>query len=93
MPTLFIARLIGALTVVGSLFWLVDAIGDRREAKVWRQINAAIGKTNAKIAEHETLDAKLAAIAEAARQKALADIKAEGPKATPEQAAAISRIR
>jgi hypothetical protein len=93
MPILLMLKIAGFGAVLVGLFWLVDEIGDRREAKVWRKINAAIASTNVHIAEHESLDAKIAAVAEDARLKALADVGKDGPKATPEQAAALSKVK
>ena len=87
------------LVVAGGLgvgaFWLVDAIGDRREAKVWAKINKAIDATNVDVRAHNSLDDKIAAIAEDARQKATAQANGLGGScpATKEQAEALSRIR
>jgi hypothetical protein len=93
MPIFLMLKIAGVGAVLVGLFWLVDEIGDRREAKVWRKINAAIASTNVHIAEHESLDAKIAAVAEDARLKALADVGKDGPRATPEQAAALSKVK
>lgn len=92
MPILW---LVVAGAIVGAGFWLVDEIGDRREAKVWNKINAAIAKTNAHVAKHNELDDQIAAIAEDARQKALAEARAveSACPATKDQAQALSRIR
>lgn len=82
--------------VGGALFWLVDEIGDRREQKVWRKINAAIEKTNVDVERFSDLDDKISAIAEDARKKAVdaaKQIKSTQSPATAEQAEALSRIR
>lgn len=82
--------------VLGCLYWVVDEIGDRREAKVWRKINAAIEKTNVDVRSFNELDEKIAAIAEDARKKALASarqVAAGRCPASAEQAQALSRIR
>ena len=93
MPVLLIAKLIGFASVAAFLFWLVDEIGDRREAKVYRRINEAIERTNVDVRHLNSLDEKMAAVAEDARQKALAGIKPSDRKATAEEAAALTRVR
>lgn len=68
-----VIRTVAVVIVAIGLFWLVDAIGDQREAKVWASINAAIEKTNADIDKQLSLDERISAVAEAARKKALAN--------------------
>lgn len=68
-----VIRTVAVVIVAIGLFWLVDAIGDQREAKVWASINAAIEKTNADIDKQLSLDDRIAQVAEAARKKALAN--------------------
>lgn len=85
-----------ALLAVGV--WVFDKIGDEREAKVWREINAAIDKTNDRIDKQLSLDDKIAAIAESARAKALANAKAlpaiaVACPASPAQASALNAIK
>ncbi len=63
-----VASALGALT---ALWWLVDVIGDRREAKVLARIHAAIEATNVETRGANTLEEKLAVVQEATRQKAL----------------------
>lgn len=97
MPFSFTAIIwfVVASGILAGGYFLVDAIGDRREAKVWAKINAAIEKTNVDVSKHNELDDKIAAIAEDARQKAVTfarQVAATCP-ATPEQAIALSRIR
>ncbi len=83
--------------VIGA--WVIsDTIGDAREAKIHRRIQEAIAKTNSEIDAQLSLDEKIAVVAQRAREKALADaqaIPAVGPvcPASPEQAAALSRIK
>lgn len=85
------------VVVVGGL-WLVDAIGDQRELKVWNKINVAVEKVNTEAAKQGSLDEKIAAIAEAARQKALDEARAV-PSIAPvcpandAQARALNAIR
>lgn len=94
MPILFWLKVAGWVAGAAFLFWLVDEIGDRREAKVYRRINAAIEKTNVDVRHLNTLDEKMAAVAEDARAKALAGVKASGRLgATAEEAASLSRVR
>ena len=95
MPIALIAKLIGAGLALSALFWLVDEIGDRREANVRAEYDQAIADTNVDIGEHNTAESKVAAVAAAARAQALADAaKAKGDKhpASHEQAEALNRI-
>lgn len=92
------ARFLAVLGVLGGLWWISDTIGDAREAKIHRRIQEAIAKTNSEIDAQLSLDEKIAVVAQRAREKALADaqaIPAVGPvcPASPEQAAALSRIK
>lgn len=64
-------RCIAALGAIAVLYWLADAIGDQREAKVWASINAAIEKTNSDIDKQLSIDERIAQVAERARAKAL----------------------
>ena len=93
MPVVWVVVISVAL---GGVYYVVDAIGDRREAKVWRKINAAIEKTNVDVEKFSELDDKISAIAEDARKKAIdaaSQIKSTQSPATAEQAEALSRIR
>ena len=94
-PVSAVLGLVAFVVVIAGGFWIVDAIGDRREERVWAQINAAIHKTNVDVTKYDELDAKIAAIAEDARAKALAEAKAveDSCPANVEQATALSRIR
>jgi hypothetical protein len=93
VPALLIAKLIGAAAIAAGLFWIVDEIGDRREAKVYRRINQAIENVNVKIRASNSLEDKVAALAEAAREKALAEVQPSECKASPDQAKSLTRIR
>lgn len=77
-----------AIGAIGALYWLVDVIGDRREAKVHARYAAAAKATNLDLQRFNTEDEKVAAVAEALRQKALDDAKGIGPACvvTQEQA-------
>ncbi len=92
------ARFLAVLGVLGMIWWAADAVGDAREAKIYRSIQAAIAKTNNEIDAQLSLDEKIAVVAQRAREKALAEaqaIPAVGPvcPATADQAAALSRIK
>ena len=92
------ARFLAVLGVLGAVWWAADAIGDAREAKVYRRIQVAIEKTNTEIDAQLSLDEKIAVVAQRAREKALAEanaIPAVGPvcPASEEQATALSRIK
>lgn len=92
------ARFMAVLGILGGLWWISDIIGDAREAKIYRSIQAAIEKTNNEIDAQLSLDEKIAVVAQRAREKALAEaqaIPAVGPvcPATADQAAALSRIK
>ena len=83
------------VAALAALLWIVDEIGDRREAKVWAKINSAIAKTNAEIDTAGELDDRVAAIAEAARIKALGEAARVGGtfKLSKDQALSLNRIR
>lgn len=93
MPIALALKLVGWGALAAFLFWLVDEIGDRREAKVYRRINAAIEKTNVDVRHLNSLDEKMHAIAEDARIKALSSIQPSECKASPDQAKSLTRIR
>lgn len=81
--------------VIIAGIWIVDAIGDRREAKVHAKYAAAAGVTNDDVAAFNTEDEKVAAVAEALRQQALEKAKSVPGKliVTKAQAEALSEIR
>lgn len=83
-----------AALVVGAYF-LIDAIGDRREAAVRAEYVEAARKKNVEIAGFNSADDAIAAIAEAALQQHLATAQkvAGSCPFTPEQAAALTVIR
>lgn len=68
-----VLRFLAGLGIAAGLWYVADAIGDAREAKVYAKIDRAIESTNAEIDKTLTLDEKIAAVAEAARQKALSN--------------------
>ena len=68
---MMVLRFAGVLGALAVGYWLFDAIGDAREARVWAKINAAIEKTNGDIDKQLSLDERIAQVAEAARVKAL----------------------
>ena len=74
MPLVWAGLAAAILTVV---VFLVDAIGDRREAQVWARINGAIEKTNVDVRRFNDLDDKIAAVQYETRLKALAEAKAK----------------
>jgi len=85
-----------AAVILAAVVFMVDAIGDRREAAVWARINRAIEKTNVDVAKYNTLDDKIAAIAYEGRIKALAAAKRSSDTkfvVTQEQADALNRIK
>ncbi len=97
---MMVARFAAVLGVLAAGWYVVDAIGDQREQKVWDKINKAIEKTNVDVSKQSELDDKIAAIAEAARQKAIQRARmAALPRvpaicaASEEQAQALSQIR
>ncbi len=98
MPISFLPAVWAGLLILGgwAVWYVVDEIGDRREAKVWRQINAAMHDTNERLRRGNTEEEKNAALAEAERLKAIAAASqiTEGKcPATDIQAKALSRIR
>lgn len=87
------------LAVAGGILagaaWLVDEIGDIREAKVHARYAHAAQMTNDDIAAFTTEDEKVAAVAAALRQQAVAaaaKVPGQCP-ATAEQAQALNQIR
>jgi len=68
-----VLRFIAGLGIAAAVWWVADAIGDAREAKIYARIDRAIESTNAEIDKRLTLDERVAAVAEAARAKALSD--------------------
>lgn len=93
MPFLFWLKVAGWAAGAALLFYVVDEIGDRREAKVYRRINQAIERTNVDVRHLNSLDEKMSAIAEDARAKALAGVTPSDRKATAEEAKQLSRVR
>ena len=92
MPLVWV---IMAGVIAGALWFIADAIGDAREAKVMARINKAVERRNVDIAKHNEIDDQVAAVADAARAKALAEAQVlfAGCPATQEQAQALSRIK
>ena len=95
MAILFWLKVVGGVAGAAFLFWLVDEIGDRREAKVRAEYDQAIVETNVDIGEHNTAESKIAAVAAASRARALAEAAAVKDKPHPAskaQAEALNRI-
>lgn len=91
-----ILQVAAAIGAAASLWWVVDAIGDRREAKVHARYAKAAEATNLDLQTYNTEDEKIAAVAQALRDKALADaakVRAPGCPATQEQADALNAIK
>lgn len=83
-----------AALIVGA-FFLIDAIGDRREAQVRAEYTEAARRKNVNIGAFNTAQKALDAVIDAKVQEAL---KASGKipsehKASAEQAAALNAIR
>ena len=95
MTTRGVLQVLSTIGALGALWWCVDAIGDRREAKVLARINAAIEATNVDTRAHNALEDKIAAVQEAARSKALEDAKKLRGRhiLTDEEAAALGAIQ
>lgn len=68
-------RFLAGLGIAAAVWWVADAIGDAREAKIYARIDRAIESTNAEIDKRLTLDERVAQVAERARRKALEDAK------------------
>lgn len=82
-------------TVVGGAYWLVDEIGDRREAKVRTEYAEAARKKNIEIGNLNSAEDAVAALVEAAlagKTAAAAQVAGNCP-ATKEQAQALTAIR
>lgn len=81
--------------VLGAVYFVFDAVGDRREAKVHARYAAAANLTNEDVGKFNTDDEKVSAVREALVAKALTEAgKVEGQcTATPAQAKAITDIR
>lgn len=93
MPFVYTALISGALV---GLAWLVDEIGDRREAKVWLKIDAAIAATNEDIGKDNELADRVAAVAERARVKTLDEARRTLAGKCPlsaDEAQALARIQ
>jgi hypothetical protein len=90
-----IAWAILAGAILTGAYFLVDAIGDAREAKVMTRIAKAAEKKNLQIGTFNNEDEIAAAINERAVTEA--EVRARGVQgqcpATPEQAAALTAIR
>lgn len=93
MPIALVLKLVGWGAFAVFAWWLVDEIGDRREAKVYHRINQAIENVNVKIRASNSLEDKVAALAEAARERALAEVQPSECKASHDQAKSLTRIR
>ena len=88
--------LVGLVAVLTGGWFIWDEIGDRREAKVHARYAAAAEATNVDVRAFNSEEERVAHIAEAIRQKALAatrEVAGTSCSASPEQAAALSQIR
>ena len=90
-----IAWAIVALGVLAGGVWIIDEIGDRREAKVHARYAKAADATNLDIRAFNSEDDRVAAVSQAMLIKALDKAKAVPGKliVNKEQAAALSAIR
>ncbi len=93
-----IAPAVWAVIVSGVIIggvWLVDEIGDRREAKVHARYAKAAEATNIDVRKFNSEDERVSIIAEALREQALAKAKAVPGKliVTKAQAKALTEIR
>ena len=91
-----IVYLVATLAAGGALYWLADAIGDAREAKVWAKIDETIKAANDETAEANETDAEKRALREKLRTSALiAAAKTKGTQCllTADEATAIGAIR
>ena len=81
--------------VGGALFWVVDEIGDRREAKVRLEYAEAARKKNIEIGNLNSAEDAVAALLEAAlkaKTEAAAGVAGSCP-ATKDQATALTELR
>ncbi len=91
-----IATGIVAICFLAGGYWVIDEIGDRREAKVHARYAKAAEKTNVDVRAFNSEDGRVAVIADALGEQALDKAKAlQGEKhpATKEQARALSEIK
>jgi hypothetical protein len=91
-----VLQIAAGVAVLAGLWWLVDVIGDVREAKVHARYAAAAEATNLDLQAFNTEDERVSAVAEALRAKAVAEaLKVKGDKchATKAQVEALNRIR
>mgnify|MGYP001616372219 CR=1 FL=1 len=91
-----IVWLVTAAAIIGGAAWVFDKAVGLGETKTHALYAKAAEAVNLKIEDFTSEDERVAAISEAMRAKALADArKAAGDKcvASPEQAAALSKIR
>ena len=82
-------------TVLGGAFVLVDAIGDRREARVRAEYAEAARKKNIEIGNFNSADDAVAALVDAAlaaRAQAAGQVAGACP-ATKDQAKALTELR
>lgn len=85
---------VASSVLLGGL-WLIDEIGDRREAKVHARYAKAADATNLDIRAFNSEDDRVAAVSQAMLVKALDKAKAVPGKliVSKEQAAALSEIK
>ena len=87
--------LVVGLSALGAGYWLVDEIGDRREAKVRAEYAEAARRKNIEIGKLNSADDAVAALMEAAiaSKAAAAAMVISSCPATKEQARALTSIR
>lgn len=87
--------LVVGLSALGAGYWLVDEIGDRREAKVRAEYAEAARRKNIEIGKLNSADDAVAALMEAAiaSKAAAASMVISSCAATKEQARALTSIR
>lgn len=64
-------RCAAVLAAIVGVVWLVGVVRRDAQAAVWAKVNAAIEKTNVDVTRQETLDDKIAALRQDARDKAV----------------------
>ena len=94
-PVSAVLGLVAMLGLLGGVWWIVDSIGDRREAKVRAEYAEAARRKNIEIGKLNSADDAVAALMEAAiaSKAAAASMVISSCPATKEQARALTAIR
>mgnify|MGYP001613323146 CR=1 FL=1 len=94
-PVSAVLGLVAMLGVLGGVWWVVDSIGDRREAKVRGEYAEAARRKNIEIGKLNSADDAVAALMEAAlaSKAAAASMVISSCPATKEQSRALTAIR